>query len=238
MQCIALCAVLWIQGKCVYESVLQSELNKNDLVASACNLYKKEILKVFFSHLITSFKKTEMKISFLTNTGLPLLYFVTHRKKNSWAWGSQPGTFFQICFHFFFLWNDPKPPLHTQLTQITEVPFRDSISRTPSSGVLLSGHRSLNMSKIYSPSCFPTASAPQTNIWPLLNKMQITLSVWDGKRSESNNEIISFSISEIHGSQRQHILFVTMMGKKADYFGSLSKIGANLKVIQKEITYC
>lgn len=179
-----------------------------------------------------------MKISFLTNTGLPLLYFVTHRKKTAEREAVNLELFFRFVFIFFFLWNDPKPPLHTQLTQITEVPFRDSISRTPSSGVLLSGHRSLNMSKIYSPSCFPTASAPQTNIWPLLNKMQITLSVWDGKRSQSNNEIISFSISEIHGSQRQHILFVTVMGKKADYFGSLSKIGANLKVIQKEITYC
>lgn len=57
MQCIALCAVLWIQGKCVYESVLQSVLNKNDLVASACNLYKKEILKVFFFTLDNFFKK-------------------------------------------------------------------------------------------------------------------------------------------------------------------------------------
>lgn len=152
----------------------------------------------------------------MTNTGPPLLYFVT-QKKNSRARGSQPGTFFQICFQFFFLWNDPKPPLHTQLTQITEVPFRNSIWRTPSSGVLLSGQRSLNMSKIYSPSCFPTALAPQLKIWPLLNKMQLTLNVWDGGRSESNNEIISFSISEIHGSQRQHIsLFFSVTNSDCD----------------------
>lgn len=101
MHCIALCAVVCIQGKCVYESVFQSVLNKNDLVASACDLYKKEILKVFFSHLITSFKKTEMKFSFLTNTGLPLLYFVTQEKKTAEYEGVNLELFFRFVFIFF-----------------------------------------------------------------------------------------------------------------------------------------
>lgn len=176
-----------------------------------------------------------MKISFLTNTGLPLLHFVTQRKKTAEHEGVNLELFFRFVFIFFFLWNDPKPPLHTQLTQITEVPFRDSISRTPSSGVLLSGHRSLNISK----STLHPVFLQHQPLRPTSDRCWIKCRcVWDGKRSESNNEIIYFSISEIHVSQRQHILFVTVMGEKADYFGSPSKIGTNLKVIQKEITYC
>lgn len=101
MQCIALCAVLWIQGKCVYESVLQSVLNKNDLVASACDLYKKEILKVFFSHLITSFKKQRWKFNFWQILGYPCCTLLLRKKKTAEYEGVNLELFFRFVFIFF-----------------------------------------------------------------------------------------------------------------------------------------